>query len=85
MSEREDNVDNKTKYKHLRNLNITIAGASLGISYYLKRKKHGFLALIPAISAGKFLVDAYDNNYQKRAIEADEKRIEDIIKKGPIK
>lgn len=81
-------MNKKTKYKYLRNLNITAMGASLGISYYLKRKKHGFLALIPAISAGKFLIEAYDNNYQKKAIETDEKRIEDLtreLKKRPIK
>ena len=81
-------MDKKTKYKYLRNLNITIAGLGLGASYYLKKKNHGFIALIAIINAGRFLAEAYDNHYQKKLIENDEKRVEELTKqyiKEPIK
>lgn len=74
----------KTKYKFLRNLNLVVSASSLGLGYFLKRKNHGVLAIIPVISAGKFLLEAYENHTYKQTIEEDEKRIKRLTKE-PIK
>ena len=81
-------MNKKTKYKYRRNFNLLMAGISLGTRYILKKNNHKFLVIIPTICAVKFLIDAYDDNYEKKLIEKDEERIEKLTKeliKEPIK
>ena len=78
-------MNQRKHYRNLRNLNMTIAGVSLGISYYLKKKNHGFLALFSILSAGKFLINAYDNEHRRKYLKQEEERIQNILANGPVK